>query len=79
MVHAASDPSGPQEQHMGEARWLTVAREADETFIGGKPKNMHSASGCKCKTAHERYAEKATVMGILDRDLGRFGPRSCRT
>jgi transposase-like protein len=42
--------------------------EVDETFIGGKPKNMHRAKRLKLKTGQNGYAEKAIVVGILDRD-----------
>src|ERR1039458_4531125 len=42
--------------------------EVDETFIGGKPKNMHAAKRLKMKTAIDGYAEKAIVVGMLDRD-----------
>src|ERR1017187_7344814 len=42
--------------------------EVDETFIGGKPKNMHAAKRLKMKTALNGYAEKAIVIGMLDRD-----------
>ena len=41
--------------------------EVDETFIGGKPKNMHAAKRLKMKTALNGYAEKAIVVGMLDR------------
>jgi transposase-like protein len=41
--------------------------EVDETFIGGKPKNMHAAKRLKMKTALDGYAEKAIVVGMLDR------------
>jgi transposase-like protein len=44
------------------------AVEVDETFIGGKPKNMHASRRLKMKTAQNGYAEKAIVVGILDRD-----------
>ena len=42
--------------------------EVDETFIGGKPKNMHSKRRLKMQTAQNGYAEKAIVVGMLDRD-----------
>ena len=42
--------------------------EVDETFIGGKPKNMHRSRRLKMKTAENGYAEKTIVVGMLDRD-----------
>ena len=42
--------------------------EIDETFIGGKPKNMHASRRLQMKTATNGYAEKAIVVGMLDRD-----------
>jgi transposase-like protein len=42
--------------------------EVDETFIGGKPKNMHAKRRLKMKTSLNGYAEKAIVVGMLDRD-----------
>lgn len=38
--------------------------EVDETFIGGKPKNMHAH---KRKTQGKGTTEKTPIMGILDR------------
>ena len=42
--------------------------EVDETFIGGKPRNMHAKRRLKMKTGMNGYAEKAIVIGMLDRD-----------
>jgi transposase-like protein len=41
--------------------------EVDETFIGGRPHNMHADKRLKMKTAQNGYAEKAIVVGMLDR------------
>jgi len=41
--------------------------EADEAYIGGKPKNMHASRRLKLKIGMNGYAEKATVFGMLDR------------
>ena len=41
--------------------------EVDETFIGGKYKNMHSAKRMKLQNGI-RANEKTVVMGLLDRD-----------
>lgn len=43
--------------------------EVDETFIGGKPKNMHAKKRLKMRVgANGSYAEKAIVVGMLDRE-----------
>jgi transposase-like protein len=41
--------------------------EVDETFVGGKPKNMHASKRLKMQTAQNGYAEKAVVFGMLAR------------
>ncbi|MGI8771575.1 MAG: IS1595 family transposase [Acidobacteriaceae bacterium] len=41
--------------------------EVDETYVGGKPKNMHKGARLKMKIGMNGYAEKATVMGMLAR------------
>ena len=38
--------------------------EVDETYIGGKSKNMHA----KERKARKQYSNKATVVGMLERD-----------
>ncbi len=43
--------------------------EVDETFVGGKPKNMHSSRRRKMQTAANGDSGKAIVMGMLDREL----------
>jgi transposase-like protein len=40
--------------------------EVDETYIGGKPKNMHKSKRQNLKA--DWYGDKAVVMGMLDRD-----------
>lgn len=50
--------------------------EADETWIGGKAKNMHAKRRAMFKTAREsatyvgdtNYVNKTTVWGVLDRE-----------
>ncbi len=42
--------------------------EADETFIGGKPKNMHIGKRLKLQQAYGQLGNKAVVMGMLDRE-----------
>lgn len=42
--------------------------EVDETFIGGKPKNMHASKRARVlKRSGSHYQEKAIVMGMLQR------------
>jgi transposase-like protein len=43
--------------------------EADETFIGGKLKNMHRSRRERINQLDEKYKGKAVVHGILDREL----------
>jgi transposase-like protein len=42
--------------------------EADETFVGGKPKNMHRSRRLKLQLGVNGYAEKTAVFGMLDRE-----------
>jgi len=41
--------------------------EMDETFIGGKPKNMHRSKRLKQRIGMNGYAEKTAVFGMLER------------
>jgi transposase-like protein len=42
--------------------------EVDETFVGGKPKNMHLAKRKKMQRAVDGRSGKVIVMGMLDRE-----------
>jgi transposase-like protein len=42
--------------------------EVDETFVGGKPKNMHASRRAKLQSAMSADNGKTAVMGMLDRD-----------
>ncbi len=42
--------------------------EVDETFVGGKPKNMHLARRQKMQKAVDGRSGKVIVMGMLDRE-----------
>jgi transposase-like protein len=43
--------------------------EVDETFVGGKPKNMHASRRNRLNTAMRGFGDhKTIVMGMLDRD-----------
>ena len=41
--------------------------EADETFVGGKPKNMHAKRRAKAQ-ANGQHTEKAIVFGLIERN-----------
>src|SRR5258708_35698257 len=41
--------------------------EMDETFIGGKPKNMHRSKRHKQRIGMNGYAEKTAVFRMLER------------
>jgi transposase-like protein len=41
--------------------------EMDETFIGGKPKNMHRSKRLKQRVGMNGYAEKTGVFGMIER------------
>ncbi|MGH9606952.1 MAG: IS1595 family transposase [Terracidiphilus sp.] len=43
--------------------------EVDETFVGGKVSNMHRKTALKRGLSRTGGAEKAIVMGLLDREL----------
>src|SRR5438309_6317408 len=43
--------------------------EIDETFVGGKLKNMHKDRRARWESKRAGAVGKAVVMGILDRDL----------
>ena len=43
--------------------------EVDETFVGGKLKNMHKDRRARWESKRAGQVGKAVVMGILDRDL----------
>src|SRR5580658_10496208 len=56
--------------------------EVDETFVGGKLKNMHRSRRIRyaAEGGHTGGATgKAVVQGILDRDERKVRQRSCRT
>jgi transposase-like protein len=57
-------------QHHGSIDKMTGTVEADETFIGGKARNMHR--GKRERVIHGRGPEgKAIVFGLLDRETGK--------
>lgn len=53
--------------------------EVDETFIGGKPKNMHADKRLKMKTASMAMPRKLSWSECLTATHGRFGLRLFRT
>jgi len=57
-------------QHHGSINKMTGTIEADETFIGGKARNMHADK--REEKIHGRGPEgKAIVFGLLDRETGK--------
>ena len=54
-------------QHGSLTRKLSGEVEADETYIGGKARNMHKDKQAKTLKA-EGYFRKAVVVGMLERD-----------
>ena len=50
---------------MGEGQENPV--EVDETFIGGKPKNMHRKARLKRQVGSHGFANKTPVFGMLER------------
>ena len=56
-------------QHHGTINKMTGTVEADETFIGGKARNMHADK--RAEKIHGRGPDgKAIVFGLLDRETG---------
>jgi transposase-like protein len=56
--------------HNGTINKMTGAVEADETFIGGKARNMHPRK--RAEKIHGRGPEgKAIVFGLLERETGK--------
>src|SRR5271154_6313777 len=56
-------------QHHGTINKMTGTVEADETFIGGKARNMHKAERAR-KITGTGPMGKAIVFGLLDRETG---------
>jgi len=57
-------------QHNGSINKMTGTIEADETFIGGKARNMHADK--RAEKIHGRGPMgKAIVFGLLDRETGK--------
>ena len=77
MVHDASHPTCHAVKVFVKLGGPDSEIEADETFVGGKARNMHkcrsfvsSRRGQKCATQMRsaRYWGKTAVMGMLDRE-----------
>jgi hypothetical protein len=68
MMHRIRLALGMDQDHkLGDHRGGPV--EVDETYVGGKPKNMHAAKRLKLQKAENGNSNKAIVMGLLDREL----------
>jgi len=57
-------------QHHGTTNKMTGTVEADETFIGGKARNMHKAERAR-KITGTGGMGKAVVFGLLERETGK--------
>jgi transposase-like protein len=57
-------------QHHGTINKMTGTVEADETFIGGKARNMHKAERAR-KITGTGGMGKAVVFGLLERETGK--------
>jgi transposase-like protein len=56
--------------HHGTINKMSGTVEADETFIGGKARNMHAGRRAKMIHGRDNYG-KAIVFGLLERNTGR--------
>jgi transposase-like protein len=64
--------------HHGTINKMTGIVEADETFIGGKARNMHA--GKRAQKIHGRGPEgKEIVFGLLDRETGKVHTKHVKT
>ena len=52
----------------GDTQKLSGEIEADETFVGGKLKNMHRRSKRAAQTREGRLGAKTIVLGLLQRE-----------
>jgi transposase-like protein len=64
--------------HTGSINKMSSTVEADETFIGGKARNMHA--GKRAEKIHGRGPMgKEIVFGLLDRETGKVHTKHVRT
>src|SRR5205807_1428637 len=56
--------------HADSTSKLSGEIEADESFIGGKIRNMHSWSKRKIKAKNSKDWGKTVVLGLLQRETG---------
>ena len=67
MVHAASDSPGNAGKVIQQIGGPDSEVEIDETFVGGKARNMHKAARIKMKVREQNWG-KTIVMGMLERN-----------
>jgi transposase-like protein len=67
MVHVASSQAGLESEELLQDGRHSGQVEMDETYVGGKPRNMHRGKRLKLKTA-ESGDHKTAVFGMLDRE-----------
>lgn len=68
MVHASPNPSGNAEQSFLKLGGKGSEVEVDETFIGGKARNMHMGSKRRrLSDSSSGMGGKTAIIGILDR------------
>jgi hypothetical protein len=62
MVHVASSQAGLESEELLQDGRHSGQVEMDETYVGGKPRNMHRGKRLKLKTA-ESGDHKTAVFG----------------
>jgi transposase-like protein len=66
-------------QHHGTIDKVSGHVEADETFIGGKARNMHAGKRARVIRGRTGPEGKAVVFGLLDRETGKVRTSVVRT
>ena len=66
MVRSSAAPLHPERRTTCADGRQRYSRQMDESFHGGKPKNMHRSRRLKLQIGENGYAEKTAVFGMLD-------------
>lgn len=66
-------------QHHGSIDKFSGHVEADETFIGGKARNMHAGKRARVIRGRTGPEGKAVMFGLLDRETGKVRTSVVRT